>query len=162
MDTMNANTNHERSKYNYKSHRTVEEGAFDSRKIKKESNDIICGEIDNGNYDTTTATTTATTTTSTSTPISTTRSSSSSLSSSNNLIINDDHSSAITRERSTNSSRQSNGFHPDLQEIIAAKLTTNSHGLSLAAKNDKIRHLIEDSIRFVFILIILIIIFIII
>lgn len=130
---MNMN-NHERPKIAQKSHRANEDSAFDSRKIKKESSEVNCADGDvnkNSNvYDTTTGRTT--------TP--------------NNSLINDDNStptSITTRERNSGS-RLSNGFHPDIQDIIAAKLSnSNSHGLSLSAKNDKIRHLIEDSIRFV-------------
>ncbi|XP_034946199.1 uncharacterized protein [Chelonus insularis] len=111
--------NHDRSRIAHKSQRASEECTFDTRKIKKERNEI-CGE--NGSH--------------------------TNAIDGFNVLINDSGNEQTLRERAGAGSRLSNGIHniDILQDIISAKLTSNAHGPGSAAKNEKIRHMIEESI----------------
>lgn len=127
------NESHDKPRIAQKSPRANDDTIFDARKIKKERNDIT--HLDNGQG------------------INIAREG-------NGTIVlmselNDNSGERGEIQRSTGS-RLGNGFHAGdlLQDISAKFANSSSHGLGPAAKNDKIRLMIEDSIRYDLLLII--------
>lgn len=118
--------------------RSEEESAFDGKRIKKERSDNC---VENGDAAVAAASTAAVASTATS---SSSSSSSSSSASSAAAVTN------IVEKRQLPAGRfASNGFHGDgdlLQDLVAAKVTTLAN-YGTSSKQDKIRIMIEDSIR---------------